>query len=99
MGRFYNNPALKRSTVYERGHDPKRPWVLQEPLKYYSGTLGKTVVVPMGYRSDFASVPWFFRRVFPQAGPWALAAVVHDWMVTKKMHSSTVAALGFREAM
>jgi hypothetical protein len=38
------------------------------------------VVVPRGFVSDLASVPWLFRRAFPRFGPWNAAAIVHDWL-------------------
>jgi hypothetical protein len=37
------------------------------------------VSVPQGFKTDLASVPWVLRWLFPPAGPWAKAAVLHDW--------------------
>jgi hypothetical protein len=99
MGAFLNNPALKRQTIYESGYDPQRPWMLLETLEYYSGVIERTVIVPSGFKTDFASVPWFFRRLFPQDGPWTLAAVVHDHFCVTKKYDYKVGALIFREAM
>lgn len=36
--------------------------------------------VPAGFVSDFASVPWLFRRFFPSFGAWNGAAIVHDYL-------------------
>lgn len=54
-------------------------WRLAEPLRYLSPILGREVVVPKGFVTDFASVPrlpfiyWF-------TGNTASApAVLHDW--------------------
>ena len=99
MGKFYNNPNLKMSNVHEEGHNPKKPWVLQEDLRFYSCLLGEVIVVPAGYRFDGASVPWFFRRIFPKAGPYLLAACVHDWLCDKRLWTSKIAAKVFLEAM
>lgn len=41
---------------------------------------GVPIVVPRGFVSDLASVPWLFWRVFPRFGPWNAAAIVHDWL-------------------
>ena len=77
-----------------------RPWMLTSPLIYRCAD-GLTIVVPDGYRSDLASVPWFCRRMFPQDGPWTYAAIAHDWCCDiRPPHISSVrAAKIFREAM
>ncbi len=38
------------------------------------------VRVPAGFRTDFASVPRLFWRILPPWGPYARAAVVHDYL-------------------
>lgn len=40
--------------------------------------LDRTVYVPKGFRTDFASIPKVARSLVPQLGPWTGAAVVHD---------------------
>lgn len=54
------------------------PYELIEPLIYDSAVLGQTVVVPSGFLTDFASIPWFFHRILPKDGPYNPAAVIHD---------------------
>jgi len=41
---------------------------------------GLRLVVPAGFVSDLASVPWLFQRVLPRFGPWNAAAIVHDYL-------------------
>lgn len=55
---------------------------LVEPLHWHvGGPEGETVItVPAGFRSDFASIPWGVRNLFPAFGPWALAAILHDYL-------------------
>lgn len=55
-------------------------WELQQPLSYV-GTRDKWTV-PQGYRTDFASVPWFVQWFVARTGAWTLAAVLHDWLIT-----------------
>jgi hypothetical protein len=55
-------------------------WVLLRALLYV-GRHGK-YRVPVGYRTDFASVPRLLWVLFPQSGRWDPAAVVHDWLIT-----------------
>ena len=38
------------------------------------------IIVPSGFKTDFASVPWFFRRFIPKTGRYNEAAVVHDYL-------------------
>lgn len=59
----------------------KRPYQLIETLEYRSKLMNDLIiVVPIGYRTDFASVPRFFWRIFPPHGPYVAASVVHDWL-------------------
>ena len=38
------------------------------------------VKVPAGFRTDFASIPRFFWRLFNPAGKWRRAALIHDYL-------------------
>lgn len=40
------------------------------------------VQVPAGFRTDFASIPRVFWRVFNPAGRWRRAALIHDYLYT-----------------
>jgi hypothetical protein len=57
--------------------------------------------VPVGYRTDFASIPRFFWRILPPAGRYGKAAVVHDWLCDEspKRCDHIAAANVFGEAM
>lgn len=94
------SPLLRRQFPWEEGYNEDKPWLLHEKLRFYSRHLDRVVEVPADFRTDFATVPWVFRRVFPQDGPYSYAAVVHDWLcVERDGHSSVDAAVVFREAM
>ena len=41
---------------------------------------GLTVTVPAGFETDFASCPRALWPIFPPAGEWNRAAVVHDFL-------------------
>ena len=53
---------------------------------YYIDKLGGNleVSIPIGFRTDFASVPRFFWRVIPPIGLYGKAAVVHDYLCENK---------------
>ena len=38
------------------------------------------IKVPIGFKTDFASVPWLFRQFIPKSGRYNEAAVVHDYL-------------------
>ncbi len=50
------------------------------PLHIRVGVKVQSVVVPKGFVTDFASVPWIFRLVFPATGKYGAATLVHDYM-------------------
>ncbi len=58
-------------------------WVVEltSDFEYSLGAGNSPLVirVPSGFRTDLASIPWALRWVFPPDGPYARAAVLHDW--------------------
>ena len=98
---FLSNPPLLRPFPFADDYDVKRPWKLCGPLAYRSEVLGGIITVPTEYRTDFASIPWFFRRAIPKDGPYTHAAIVHDFLCTNRDPEidSKMAALIFIEAM
>lgn len=57
-------------------------WKVSRGFRYYVGAENSSdyIDVPDGFETDFASVPWGFRNLFPKDGPWTQAAVLHDWL-------------------
>lgn len=78
---------------------------LLKPLEYHVGDAdsSEVIIVPVGYVTDFASVPRGLWNVFPPLGPWARAAIVHDYIcdteALRAIYSSKDAAKIFKEAM
>jgi len=46
-------------------------------LKDYTA---KGITVPAGFISDWASVPWYLDGIVPSFGPYAPAAIIHDYL-------------------
>jgi len=64
-----------------RGTGPTT-WGLLAPL-IWTGTKGDQFAVPVGFETDFATVPRFLAwKVLPY-GPYTRAAVLHDWLLTE----------------
>ena len=55
-------------------------WFLVEDLRYEVGDTGKTVIVPAGFVTDFASIPRPFWSILPTWGKYGPPAVVHDFL-------------------
>lgn len=76
---------------------PDGRWVLRQALVYWSARAGK-IVVPAGFRTDFASVPRL-PLVYLLAGDTAhAAAVVHDWLYQEQFLSRRLADAVLYEA-
>ncbi len=58
----------------------RRVAILSEPWLYCAPATRNLYVVPAGYVTDFASVPWPATVFYPPFGDWVEAAVIHDWL-------------------
>ena len=61
-------------------HIDGRLWKVLSPFSYdvgFEGS-GETIHVPKGFLTDFASIPRPLWWLYPPAGRWAAAALIHD---------------------
>ena len=72
--------------------------ILLDDLIYYSDIIG-TVVVPKGFRTDFASTPRFTWIFFDPHDVYAPAAVIHDYLYKTGSCTRKEADAVFLEAM
>jgi hypothetical protein len=56
-----------------------RFWRIDRPLIYIDGR-GREWIIPAGFVTDFASVPWPFTLFIPRSGDHNSAAVLHDFL-------------------
>lgn len=61
-----------------RGNGP-RNWVLLEPLSYEGAY--DLFTVPVGFHTDFASVPQLLRSIVSETGLHTRASVLHDYLL------------------
>ena len=63
-----------------------RTWYLREEFGYDVGAEGgaESIVVPVQFTTDFASVPRIFWVFLPRWGKYGNAAVIHDWLYYDK---------------
>lgn len=82
-----------------RGKKFTRVAILNDELLYHSDILVRTVVVPVSFASDGASVPRFLWSIYPPFGIYLEAAIIHDWHCVAHEVDYITAAKVFREAM
>lgn len=75
------------------------PFTLLRSLSYDSDILGRTVVVPAGFQTDYASIPWLLWGPLPPVGRYDRAAVIHDYLYRFNGCSRKEADLTLLEAM
>jgi hypothetical protein len=84
------------------GDGGRSMFVLRYPLRWrtaLNGGGGAAVTVPVGFKTDFASVPRLLWPLCPPSGRWTKAAVVHDYLCETGECSRFLADAIFREIM
>ncbi len=76
-------------------------WVLRSEYCYDVGEEGSDdrVIVPIGFVTDFASVPRFLWNIAPKTGKYTGAAVIHDYLYWEGKRSRKECDDIFLEAM
>lgn len=79
MSDFTQRPLMLKFLDHANGN---KHFELIEPFDYYVGHEGSddVVSVPVGFQTDFASVPCMFWPILPPVGRYSKAAVVHDYL-------------------
>ena len=82
---------------------PKKwKWVTTEELRFYTNVFDKrkTIIVPVWFEFDWASVPRFLWWLYPPAEPQTInAACIHDYLFKTKQFSLWKSDLIFLEAL
>jgi hypothetical protein len=78
-----------------------RTWVIRRDFGYDVGEegSGNTIDVPMGFKTDFASVPRLLWSVIPRWGKYGNAAVIHDFLYWEQDRTREESDRIFLEAM
>jgi hypothetical protein len=62
---------------------------LAKEFSYYLEDGSDTIAIPIGYETDFCSIPRFARPVFCTMGKSAKPALLHDWLLRNKDKRAT----------
>lgn len=78
-----------------------KTWVIMRDFGYdvHAENSGDRIDVPVGFQTDFATVPRLFWIVLPKWGKYGNAAVIHDWLYWTQARSRRRADDIFLEAM
>lgn len=78
-----------------------RTWVTRKEFGYDVGAegSGNSVEVPIGFMTDFASVPIIIWSFLPPWGKYGNAAVIHDYLYWEQNRTREESDKIFREAM
>ena len=78
-----------------------RTWVIRRDFGYDIGEEGSkdTIDVPMGFKTDFASVPRLLWSIIPRWGKYGNAAVIHDFLYWMQDRTRAESDRVFLEAM
>ncbi len=75
-------------------------WELLAPFEYYRTEDPSSIIrVPVGFKTDLASVPRLFWVAFPPHGKYAKAAIIHDYLYDHAIGTKKEADRIFLEAM
>ena len=72
-------------------------WKLERDLIYQGNK--DLFTVPVGFKTDFASVPRLFWNILPPTGRYTKAAILHDWLYNSHAVSKEDADGIFRRIM
>ena len=78
-----------------------KTWIIRSDFGYDIGAegSGETINIPVGFMTDFASVPRLLWGVIPRWGKYGNAAVVHDYAYWEQTYSRKRADEIFLEGM
>lgn len=98
MSRFVTDLRVLKLTM-DNSADQRGSWRLLSPFVYFSQILGRHVIVPSGFLTDFASVPRVPVAFLLTGDSGHEAAVIHDWLYTSHEVNRSTADAVFREAL
>ena len=94
MSRFTNNLIVSPMS-------DGKTWIVMRPFRYEVGAEGSgdAVEVPVGFQTDFASIPRLFWAILPKWGRYGNGAVIHDWLYWEQARDRNEADAIFLESM
>jgi hypothetical protein len=82
MNRWMDSVKALKGTLHV-SRFVERVWFLTKPIEWYPNAGGpqySPVSVPVGFVTDFASIPRIFWSLLPPDGSYTYAAILHDYL-------------------
>ncbi len=73
--------------------------ILKSELTYYCAIKKCLILVPIGFKTDFGSIPQFLQGIFPKDGDALYAYILHDYLYKSGMFTRKEADNILDEAM
>jgi hypothetical protein len=73
-----------------------RTWQVAEAFSYHAQHPLTTITVPMGFITDFASIPRALWAILPPTGKYGKAAVIHDYLYNRANYQGWTKAMADR---
>lgn len=99
MSQFLTDLVVEEVLDSSPVQDGRSTWRLLQPLIYQSDIAARTITVPTGFVTDYASVPRIPVAWYLAGGEAPKPAVVHDYLYTSHELPRATADAVFREAM
>lgn len=80
--------SFHENILVESYGDDGKQWILRRTFKfYYKTSLCKVYIrVPIGFITDFATIPRSLYSIFPPIGRYNKAAMMHDYLYDASCH-------------
>lgn len=78
-------PEIYCKSLYKDVFKPHRFEITQEIEVVL--TNGEKLIIPIGYKTDFASVPRTLWGIIQTSGRHNLATVIHDWLYDNRLYN------------
>ncbi len=69
-----------------------RSWRLLSGFTFGSVVLERSIQLPVGFQTDFASIPKLLWNILPPTGPYGKAAVIHDYLYRTAFYATRAQA-------
>lgn len=69
-----------------------RSWKLLSCFTFGSITLARVIELPIGFETDFASIPRVLWNLLPPTGQYGKAAVIHDYLYRTPFYATRLQA-------
>lgn len=79
---YFNTPFFVK---IDNSSLEKKPFTVAQSFHYYSNRYKKLITIPVGFKTDFASVPRLLSWLILPFGKYSKAAIIHDYLIENRV--------------